>query len=93
MRVVRSFSFDDEKDKEIINYIDNLKNKSDYIRNLIMSDLNDKSTFTKAQKQELKNLFTEMLTDFLENNEISVDSKNEKNFDEDAIAALDQFDE
>lgn len=90
MRTVRSFSLDDIKDKEIIDYYDKIKNKSNYIKTLITADMKNKSNFTNEQKIELKTLFTQMIEEYLEHNEISVDKKISE-FDEDAIDALDQF--
>lgn len=90
MRTVRSFSLDDIKDKEIIDYYDKIKNKSNYIKTLITADMKNKSNFTNEQKIELKTLFTQMIEEYLEHNEISADKKISE-FDEDAIDALDQF--
>lgn len=91
-RVGRSFSLDNVKDKTILDYYDKISNKSEYIKKLILADMNNKSAFTGEQKNELKKLFSQMLEDYLKNNEISVDKKTIEEFDQDAIDALGQFD-
>lgn len=91
-RVGRSFSLDDEKDKEILKYYDKISNKSEYIKNLILSDMKTKSSFTKEQKDEIRELFSALIKEYAHNNELSLDKVKEE-FDLDAIEALDQFDD
>lgn len=91
-RVGRSFSLDDEKDKEILKYYDKISNKSEYIKNLILSDMKTKSSFTKEQKNEIRELFSDLIKEYAHNNELSLDKVTEE-FDLDAIEALDQFED
>lgn len=91
-RVGRSFSLDDEKDKEILKYYDKISNKSEYIKNLILSDMKTKSSFTKEQKDEIRELFSDLIKEYAHNNELSLDKVKEE-FDLDAIEALDQFED
>lgn len=91
-RVGRSFSLDDEKDKEILKYYDKISNKSEYIKNLILSDMKTKSSFTKEQKNEIRELFSDLIKEYAHNNELSLD-KVKEDFDLDAIEALNQFED
>lgn len=91
-RVGRSFSLDDEKDVKILEYYDKIKNKSEYIKNLIISDMKTKSSFTKEQKDEIRELFSDLIKEYANNHELSIDKVKEE-FDLDAIDALDQFED
>lgn len=91
-RVGRSFSLDDEKDVKILEYYDKIKNKSEYIKNLILSDMKIKSSFTKEQKDEIRELFSDLIKEYANNHELSIDKVKEE-FDLDAIDALDQFED
>lgn len=91
-RVGRSFSLDDEKDVKILEYYDKIKNKSEYIKNLILSDMKTKSSFTKEQKDEIRELFSDLIKEYANNHELSIDKVKEE-FDLDAIDALDQFED
>ena len=86
-----SFSLDDVADKEIIDYLNTLKNKSAYIADLIRADRRRKGTFSEAQKEEIRDIIREFIR---EGNEISADvdsSDKEEQFDPDALSALDMF--
>lgn len=91
MRVVKSFSLDSDKDKRIIDYYDSISNKSEYIKNLILTDLNNKSNFTKDQREEIKDIFRNLLEEYLQDNKLNISNVEPVEFDEDAIDALSQF--
>ena len=88
MRKVKSFSVDDVLDLDIINHLEKQSNTSEYIKRLIRNDINNKSeSLTEAQKEEIKRIVLDMLKD----KDISI-KEEEEVFDEDAVAAVDQFD-
>lgn len=66
MRISKSFSFDDEKDLDILNYLSNLANQSEYIKKLIRIDMEKSST--KKKLLQIKKL----LDDILEENDITI---------------------
>lgn len=85
MRKVKSFSVDDVLDLDVINHLEKQINTSEYIKRLIRNDINNKQEIlTTAQKEEVKSIFLELLKD----KKISL---KEEMFDEDAKAALGQF--
>lgn len=85
MRKVKSFSVDDVLDLDVINHLEKQINTSEYIKRLIRNDINNKQEIlTNAQKEEVKSIFLELLKD----KKISL---KEEMFDEDAKAALGQF--
>lgn len=89
MRKVRSFSVDDVLDLDIIKHLDKQSNASEYIKRLIRNDINNKpEILTETQKEEVMRIVLDMLKD----KNISIDKKEEEIFDEDAVAAVDQFD-
>ena len=86
MRKTKSFSYDDEKDKKVIQHLDKMSNASAYIVSLIRADMNKKSIFTDEQKKEIFNIIQQ----YISNNEITV-TKSENEVDADVLNALDQF--
>ncbi|MFT8352618.1 hypothetical protein [Clostridium saccharoperbutylacetonicum] len=88
MRKTKSFSYDEDKDKKVIEYLSSMDNSSAYIVNLIRADMNKKSIFTDEQKNEILKIIQQYITD----NELSVTSSNEK-VDSDILEALGQFDD
>lgn len=85
MRKTKSFSYDEEKDKNVIQYLDKMSNASAYIVNLIKADMNKKSSFSDEQKREILNIIQQYVND----NEISV---TKSKVDSEVLSALDQFD-
>lgn len=63
MRKVESFSVDTENDKDIINHLKKLKNKSQYIKDLIRKDINTSRALTEDQIREIKELIMEVIKD------------------------------
>jgi hypothetical protein len=88
VRKTKSFSYDEEKDKKIIEHLDKISNASAYIVNLIRADMNRKNTFSDEQKKEILNIIQQYISD----NEISVTESKEK-VDSEVLNALDQFDD
>lgn len=86
-----SFSLDDEADKEIIDYLNSLKNKSAYIADVLRADIKKKGSFTESQKEEIRAIIREFIS---EGNTIAADHDDKKEkFDEDALGALSIFNE
>lgn len=85
-----SFSLDDEADKDIIDYLNSLKNKSAYIAEVLRADIKKKGTFTDAQREEIRAIIREFIS---EGNIIAADRDDGKkeNFDKDAMEALGAF--
>ncbi len=88
MRKTKSFSYDEDKDKKVIEYLNAMSNSSAYIVNLIRSDMNKKSIFTDEQKNEILKIIQQYVND----NELSV-TKEENKVDAEVLNALDQFDD
>lgn len=86
MRKTKSFSVDDEKDKDILMHLETMSNASAYIAKLIRADMNKKSTFTDEQKREIFNLIQQYVSE----NDITI-NKHENEVDSDIMDALDQF--
>lgn len=61
-RVVTTVSLNEETDKALIDKLESVPNKSDYIKALISKDLKENdSIFTKVQKEEIKKYILEIL--------------------------------
>lgn len=86
MRKTKSFSYDEDKDKKVIDYLNSMDNSSAYIVNLLRADMNKKSTFTDEQKKEIVNIIQQYIND----NEITATKSTDK-VDPDLLNALDQF--
>ena len=87
MRKVESFSVDTENDSDIIEHLKKCSNKSQYIKDLIRKDMNNKRALTEEQIAEVKTLIWNMLKD----KEFNV-VQEEITVDQDVLDALDQFD-
>lgn len=79
-RIGKTFSFDDELDKEILDKLDSVRNKSDYVKSLILKDLKEnKAVFTDAEKASIKKIVMDILENYdLQNkktSEVIVDKK------------------
>lgn len=88
MRKTKSFSYDEQNDKEVIKHLDKMSNASAYIVNLIRADMNKKSSFTDDQKREI----FKIIQQYISENEIVV-TKSKDEVDSEVLNALDQFDE
>lgn len=77
-RVVTTVSLNEETDKALIDKLESVPNKSDYIKALISKDLKENdSIFTKVQKEEIKKIILKVLNDenFLNKTNKEVDEK------------------
>lgn len=64
-RVTKSFSLDDKLDKEIIKKLDEVPNRSDYIKNLIAEDLKTKKdVFSTKEKNAIKKIVLGILENY-----------------------------
>lgn len=64
-RVVRSFSLDSEKNKDIIEKLDAIPNRSNYIISLIKRDLeNTNGLFSEEQKLAIKDIVYQILNEY-----------------------------
>ena len=72
-RVVRSFSLDSEKNKDIIEKLDAIPNRSNYIISLIKRDLeNTNGLFSEEQKLAIKDIVYQILNEYkIDNNSIN----------------------
>ena len=72
-RVVRSFSLDSEKNKDIIEKLDAIPNRSNYIISLIKRDLEDKNIiFSEEQKLAIKDIVYQILNEYkIDNNSVN----------------------
>lgn len=87
-RLVKTFSVNDETDRDIIEKLESVPNISDYIKALISEDIKENgSIFTKVQKEEIKKLILKILND--ENFIINKDKNNA--IDQDQIDAIDDL--
>lgn len=91
MRKVESFSVDTEKDSDIINFLQRVSNKSQYIKELIRADIGNESSFSELQIEEIKDIVSEMLKEYVANGSIKELSADEDNMDEDAVNEINQF--
>lgn len=87
-RKVRSFSLNEEDDKDILDKLSNVPNISDYIKKLIREDIDKRSALTDAQRKEIEDIVMNIIKD-----KALVSKEEELAFDEDAIDALSQFDD
>lgn len=63
-RVVTTVSLNEETDKALIDKLESVPNKSDYIKALIAEDIKESnSIFTKVQKEEIKKIIFKVLND------------------------------
>ncbi|NFO48357.1 hypothetical protein FDB40_15840 [Clostridium botulinum] len=97
MRKVQSFSVDDVEDKEVLDLLNKLSskgsktNKSAYIVNLIKEDIKkEKKLFTDEQREEIKQIFMDLLKDHPE--VALTKTESHELFDPDVLDALGQFD-
>ena len=89
-RKVRSFSLNTEEDKDILDKLEEVNNISEYIKNLIRSDISNGTNLTKTQREEVKRIVMEILKDkAIEIKEEDIEEK----YDPDVVDALDQFNE
>lgn len=64
-RVTKSFSLDDKLDKDIIKKLDEVPNRSDYIKNLIAEDLKTKKdVFSAKEKNAIKKIVLGILENY-----------------------------
>lgn len=64
-RVTKSFSLDDKLDKNIIEKLDSVPNRSDYIKNLIAEDLKTKKdVFSIKEKNAIKKIVLDILENY-----------------------------
>lgn len=64
-RVTKSFSLDDKLDKDIIKKLDEVPNRSDYIKNLIAEDLKTKKdVFSTKEKNAIKKIVLGILENY-----------------------------
>ncbi|ENY98735.1 hypothetical protein HMPREF1092_03293 [Clostridium thermobutyricum] len=64
-RVTKSFSLDDKFDKDIIKKLDEVPNRSDYIKNLIAEDLKTKKdVFSTKEKNAIKKIVLGILENY-----------------------------
>lgn len=91
MRKVESFSVDTEKDSDIINFLQRVSNKSQYIKELIRADIGNESSFSELQLEEIKSIVGEMLKEYVANGSIKELAADEDNMDEDAVNEINQF--
>lgn len=66
MKKVKGFTYDTEKDKDVIEYIEKQPNQSRYIWNLVRQDMN---------KNSLKNLVRQYVEEILKEKNIKLDQK------------------
>lgn len=66
MKKVKGFTYDAEKDKDVIEYIEKQPNQSRYIWNLVRQDMN---------KNSLKNLVRQYVEEILKEKNIKLDQK------------------
>lgn len=64
-RVTKSFSLDDKLDKNIIEKLDSVPNRSDYIKHLIAEDLKSKKdVFSLKEKNAIKKIVLDILENY-----------------------------
>jgi hypothetical protein len=88
LRKTKSFSYDDQNDKKVIQYLESMSNASAYIVDLIKRDMNKKSDFSEDQKREIYNIIQQ----YIDENGITIDASNKK-ANSDIVSALNQFDD
>lgn len=66
MKKVKGFTYDTEKDKDVIEYIEKQPNQSRYIWNLVRQDMN---------KNSLENLVRQYVEEILKEKNIKLDQK------------------
>lgn len=86
MRKVETYSVDDVLDKDIIDFLKTLPNKSQYIKGLIRNDMMSDSTLTKAQRAEVESIIYKIL----ENKQVQIKDQTEE-VDSELLEALSQF--
>lgn len=86
-RTTTTVSLNKIEDKDIINKLEKVGNKSDYIKALIREDIKSGSNFTAEQREEVLNIIKEFLKDK------EVTTKDKEKVDEDIVNALDQFED
>lgn len=91
MRKVESFSVDTEKDSDIINFLQRVSNKSQYIKELIRADIGNASNFNYVQIEEIKSIVAEMLKEYVANGSIKELAADDDSMDKDAINEINQF--
>lgn len=96
MRRVKSFSVDDEKEKEILEKLDSCGNVSDYVKRLILEDIRkSEEVFSEDQKEAIKKILREMLKGKIINDDELEDEEdqavNDLINDDDAMQAIDDM--
>lgn len=70
-RVVKPISIDDELEKDILDKLNSVPNRSAYVKELIKADLNKKpEVFTDKQKEAIKDIVKKILANY----EITIDN-------------------
>lgn len=86
-RVIRPISIDDELEKDILDKLDSVSNRSAYIKELVKADLNrKKEEFTEDQKEAIKEIVYKILSNY----DVNLDKETFK-ADKELISGIDEL--
>lgn len=86
-RVIRPISIDDELEKDVLDKLDSVSNRSAYIKELVKADLNrKKEEFTDKQKEAIKEIVYKILSNY----DVNLDKETFK-ADKELIAGIDDL--
>lgn len=86
-RVIRPISIDDELEKDILDKLDSVSNRSAYIKELVKADINrKKEEFTEDQKEAIKEIVYKILSNY----DVNLDKETFK-ADKELISGIDEL--